>query len=334
MYCIRRATYKRDTSRGNMKVGIFILLITSICHAEAFENAAADVLKDEVRNHYSGAINKPQTRAGKLKQLGITKKKALAKAKSEARASSSGSTQVITNSNRTQVIIEADTPLASLWYPPPSNQDEWNTYFELESDKTGVKNALPSPDTQCVYLDFNQRAPYSVAIINILGEQVGKFGPFHGYHYSKVEQEAILDRLNRDYHLYNVYFTLEKPKEDDEPYTTIQFNANDFPGIEYAITTVVSPPEGLLEVYSVLLGLAPGVDYLNLIRDELVRVQGNLWSFLVEIDPTGSLFTKYSGIPYSLHALSMATINQSSNTASHEVRTYQYLLFGLFLVKS
>ncbi len=310
-----------------MKVGIFLFL-TTICLAN---NVAEGVLKDEVTSHYSIPINKPQ--AG-VKILKGPKKKALAKAKAaraKAKASSAGSAQVmdssilaqVTNSTVTQVIIEPDTPLASLWYPPPRDPEEWRAYFDTLSHESGVKNRLPSPDTQCVYLDFNQRAPYFVSILNTLGEQVGEFGPFHGYDYSKLEQEAILDRLSRDYHLYNVYFTLEKP-EDDEPYTTILFNANDFPGYEYAITTVVSPPDGTIEVVSVLFGLAPAIDYLNLIRDDLVRVQGNLWSFLVEIDPTGSLFTTYSGIqvagPAQLNdALSMAIINQSSNTASHEL---------------
>lgn len=327
---------------------LLLFLLPLFCHAELQQRKAsevADILNEEIKDFYAGQSGQARARTGRFKHLNMQKVKAHNKAKKFANTAQSnqlrGSPAAdAISSNETAdaaldilppLVIEPDTPLASLWYPPPSTKKGWKEYFETETedaDKYGVKNSLPSPETQCVYLDFNQKAPYTVDILNTVGDSVGKFGPFHGYYYTKYEKEAILDRLNRDYHLYNVYFTLDKPKHDKEPYTTIRFNANDFPNTECPIKTqVVNPlgaPPGLLRVASVLFGLAPGIDYLNLIRDDLVRVQANLWSFLVEIDPTGALFTLYTGIPVANKkkleaALSFVTINQSANTASHEL---------------
>lgn len=283
-----------------------------------------EVIKNQVRKFYRGRIGKD----GRPKQLNMEKVKEMARKRAFRETLAAGSNETI--DDRTQVppvLIEPDTPQASLWYPPPSSKKDWHEYFEKQSDKDGVKNDLPSPETQCVYLDFNEYASYSVDIVNYLGEKIGEFGPFHGYPYKPHERKEIMDRIKKDYHLYNVYFVTEKPDDDHEPYTTIRFNANDFPDNENAIVTVVRPPPappGLTRVFSVLFGQAEGIDYLNLIRDDLVRVQANLWSFLVEIDPSGNLFTLYTGIPVAnraqlMAALSRVTINQSANTASHEL---------------
>lgn len=282
-----------------------------------------------IKMFFAGRIGKD----GRPKKLNMAKVKELAKKKALAKEIMTSMTTPDANGtlpNVPAVIIEPDTTLARLWYPPPSTKQDWREFFHAESErgkKNGVRNELPSPETQYVYLDFDPYATYSVNIVNMEGEKIGEFGPFHGYQYREFEQELIVDRLRRDYHLYNVEFVTRKPKKEYGPYTTIKFNANDFPTGENAISTLVFPATGEVRLFSVLFGLAEGIDYLNLIRDDYVRVNGNVWSFLVELDPTGALFELYTGITLPvinrrqalMAALSRVTINQSANTASHEL---------------
>lgn len=186
----------------------------------------------------------------------------------------------------------------------------------------------PSSETQRIYLDFNNGVNYT-AIVN------GVFFELPAHVYTLEEQYEILERFKADYAEFNVEFTIdadmtsvESPDEMDEKimnggvplegeYSSVLFNQDVFP-IEIEVQG------GSIVGLSVLFGLAEGIDFLNVNRNDTALVNNNFWELLAFIDPSGELLSSTIGVPINGPAdvqkvVSQATVAQSANTGAHEL---------------
>ena len=159
-------------------------------------------------------------------------------------------------------------------------------------------------DTQVVYLDFAQSSPTFPA--TIFG---GVQANFVSHTYTAAERDAVQANLEAAYSGFNVSFTQDVPASGE--FSTLNFECGNASGqcIDFG--------------GGILFGRAQHIDIRNDIRDDSAFVDANLWEVLVQLDPSGNFFTAISGIPVVggdvQAALSIAIVNQASNTGAHEL---------------
>ncbi|UTW56518.1 hypothetical protein [Kordiimonas sp. SCSIO 12610] len=183
-------------------------------------------------------------------------------------------------------------------------------------------------DTQVVYLDFDS----SPATFNVLTSTGDVFFTFNAHEYTQEERDAVQAQIAADYAQFNFSFTQTQPTEGN--FTTLLMNCNTnnpaFPGPVGGACLNLSAAGGL----SILFGQAESIDFRNLDMADDAFVDGNLWEFLIQFDPDGSLFTAFSGIPLptevdeggntvvtaeGIEIVNAAIVNQVANTAAHEL---------------
>jgi len=162
----------------------------------------------------------------------------------------------------------------------------------------------PSTETQVVYLNFEQSSPVFTAI---LWEGIPM--QFTSHQYTQEERDAIQANIEADYKGFDYEFTQIKPQNGE--YSTLNFECqNDGqPCISF--------------VDGILFGRAQSIDIQNAIRDDVAFVDASFWEVLAQLDPSGDFFSRNSGIPIIdgdvQAALSIAIVNQASNTGAHEL---------------
>jgi hypothetical protein len=198
-----------------------------------------------------------------------------------------------------------------------------NGAVNSSSGSGGTKVAKRGP--QVVYLDFDA----SPATFNVLDANGDVFFTFNAHTYTQEERDAVQANLEQDYSDFNFTFTQTQPTEGD--FTTLLMNCNTedaaFPGPVGGACLNLSAAGGL----SILFGQAENIDFRNQDMADDAFVDGNLWEFLIQFDPDGSLFTAFSGVPVpvdpetglvteeGLAIVNQVTVNQVSNTAAHEL---------------
>lgn len=181
----------------------------------------------------------------------------------------------------------------------------------------GLGQGLNSP--QVVVLDFEIGDPtFSGALFGV---------PFTlpDHVYTEAEKQEIKSRIEADYAPFNFEFVFEPPAEGD--FVTLQFNSNDNPGNGTA---------GILPTGGILFGSAGEIDFGNDNRSITAINDANFWTALVFLDPffgfpPGGILELFSEIDVDTdgpgpdtgvsvdEALSIAIVNQSSNTGAHEL---------------
>ena len=157
---------------------------------------------------------------------------------------------------------------------------------------------------QLVFLDFDAQGPTFT-----LGGALGPFfGTFLSHAYTQEERNAVQARLESDYAAFNIDFTQVEP--DAGPYTTLSFGC----GVPNCMS--INASGGI----SILFGRADNIDNLNTVRSDNAFIDPNFWEFLAQFNP--GFFYALTGISPSgnLEAdVSIAVVNQSSNTGAHEL---------------
>jgi len=163
-------------------------------------------------------------------------------------------------------------------------------------------------DDQVVFLDFNAGGSPQFPVLRSDGSL---FGIFNDHLYTVSERDTIQARLEADYEEFDFRFTQDEPTSGD--FTTIRFGQNDFGNI------TVFPTGGV----SILFGRADNIDFRNINKSDGAFADPSFWEFLAQLDPSGGLFSAFSGIPATAATLSesvsMAVVNQSANTGAHEL---------------
>ncbi len=168
----------------------------------------------------------------------------------------------------------------------------------------GLGLGLGNNDTQVVYLNFEQSEETFPAIIS--GNTPWYFS---SHQFTQAERDAIQARVEADYEGFNISFTQQLPTSGD--FSTLNFEC------QSANRVCVNFSQGIL------FGRAQGIDIQNTNRNDVAFVNVDLWEVMAQLDPSGRLLTRYSGISVEngdvVAALSKAVINQASNTAAHEL---------------
>jgi hypothetical protein len=184
----------------------------------------------------------------------------------------------------------------------------------------GKKKKGKGDDDQVVFVDFNNRDTTFDVIIDFQDGTFGLFGTFVSHLYTTEEQAAIMGRLRADFEEYDFEFVDVQPTSGE--FTTLLFNDNDDPLNGPGITLVPAPGGGFF--LSIGFGLADNIDFRNSVRSDNAGVDANFWGFLAQLDPSGGLFSSFSGLPVDAEnplaeSLSTAVVNQTANTAAHEL---------------
>ncbi|MGB0496673.1 MAG: hypothetical protein ACPGJI_09970, partial [Kangiellaceae bacterium] len=164
----------------------------------------------------------------------------------------------------------------------------------------GVGREVP----QLVYLNFEQSSPTFQAVAFSGVPEV-----FVSHTYTQEERDAIQANIESAYTDFKIKFTQTEPTEGD--YSTLNFECQTASGI------CIDFGNGIL------FGRAQAIDLGNTNRNDSAFVDANLWEVTVQLDPTGGFFSRVSGIPVVdgdvQAALSVAIVNQASNTGAHEL---------------
>lgn len=167
-------------------------------------------------------------------------------------------------------------------------------------------------DPQVVYLAFGSADP----TFDVLNGGVFLFS-LPDYIYSQSDRDFIQDRLEADYAHYNYEFTQTQPSLGD--YSTLRIGDNDANPIDLA--------------GGILFGRADNIDFGNDDRTDSAFVDASFWQLLAEFDVNFGTqnLSNFLNLPGPLDASGIeqfrqiAVVNQSANTASHELGHIQGL---------
>ncbi len=200
------------------------------------------------------------------------------------------------------------------------------------TSRNGVVGArVARRGTQVIYLDFTPGP--AVETLNNADGTV--FFAFNSHNYTQEERDTIQANLEQDYAEFNFSFTQSEPTEGE--FTSLLMRCNlfdtdpDFPiPTDRTACLQLSAAGGL----STLFGQAEDIDFRNQNMSDNAFVDGNVWEFLIQFDPDGSLFTAFSGVPLptevdeagntvvtaeAIEIVNQIVVNQVSNTAAHEL---------------
>lgn len=176
---------------------------------------------------------------------------------------------------------------------------------------------------QLVYLDFDAGGEPTFPVCFTNGTL---FGIFSDYVYSQDERDTIQARMEADYKLFNYSFTQTEPSVGE--FSTVRFGENDTPLDCSAPSNIRLTPTGGI---SILFGRADNIDFRNQSKTDAAFADASVWQFFATLDAvfgTNNL-ENFSGIPVEPgnvgEALSLAIVNQSSNTGAHELGHIQGL---------
>jgi len=186
------------------------------------------------------------------------------------------------------------------------SDDEDSDDEDSDDEDSDDEDAKASTGIQTVYLEFPNN-PQFVATL---------FAPglFNSYIFTDADQEYLLQRLQNDFSLYNIQFTLKKPQSCD--FSTLTFGAPQVGG--RSLMTITR--EG------VLFGRAEQIDFGNRHHNDNAWVDSNFWTWILQfpffrdkektfIDNSGQDDTT---IPIQ-ERLKAATLNQAANIGAHEL---------------
>ncbi|MCR9077821.1 MAG: zinc-dependent metalloprotease [Hyphomonadaceae bacterium] len=191
-----------------------------------------------------------------------------------------------------------------------ANAASSNTGTNGRGLKQGQQNNAP----QVVYLRFGSASPFFNVFVN--GVPFAG-GIFPDYIYSQSDRDFIQQRLEDDYAAYNYEFTQTEPGSGD--YTTLRIGDNDANPIDLA--------------GGILFGRADNIDFGNDSRNDGAFVDASFWQLLAELDANFGTqnLAGFLGLGAPLDAAGIETfrriavVNQSANTASHELGHIQGL---------
>ncbi|WP_196140205.1 hypothetical protein [Aliikangiella sp. G2MR2-5] len=179
-----------------------------------------------------------------------------------------------------------------------------NSSGEKSKKGQGLGLGQGNNDTQIVYLNFEQSEATFPAIVS--GSTPWYF---NSHQYTQSEKDEIQARIAADYEGFNISFTQEKPASGD--FSTLNFEC------QTNSRVCVNFSGGIL------FGLAQGIDIQNTNRNDSAFVDAGLWEVMAQLDPSGNLLSRYSGIAIEngdvQAALSKAVVNQAANTGAHEL---------------
>lgn len=178
-------------------------------------------------------------------------------------------------------------------------------------------------DKQVVFLDFDAGGLPTFPVCFTTG---AVFGIFNDYVYSQEERDIIEDRIAADYGKFNYKFTQVEPSVGE--YSTLLIGLNDAPlDCSQGSNIQLTPAGGL----SILFGQAENIDFRNQSKTDAAFTDASLWAFLAQFDALAGTnnLGALSGIPTTpdtiAEVLSLATVNQTSNTSAHELGHIQGL---------
>jgi hypothetical protein len=170
---------------------------------------------------------------------------------------------------------------------------------------------------QVVYLDFDAGGP-TFTVFNADGTPFGA-GAFESFDYTPEIRDQIQASLEADYAEFNFEFTQELPEAGE--FTTLTFTCQ-------AAAAAPIPANNCITVtaaggVSILFGQAEGIDFRNLNMSDNAFLQGDFWTFLGQLDPSGGILSAFTGVnvtPDNLDAaVTSFTVTQAANTAAHEL---------------
>lgn len=184
-----------------------------------------------------------------------------------------------------------------------------NSATFIDQGFSATTNETETVAPQIVFLNFdaggNPTFPVLIQGSSLISDT------YNDHIYTPEERDEIQQLIEDDYADFNFVFTQEEPLSG--PFTTIRINENDRGNISINLFT---------GAISILFGRAESIDFLNLNKSDGAFVDASLWEFLAQSDPTGRDFTNFSGIPITTtlqDAVSIAIVNQTANTAAHEL---------------
>ncbi|MEM8799831.1 MAG: PEP-CTERM sorting domain-containing protein [Pseudomonadota bacterium] len=205
-------------------------------------------------------------------------------------------------------------------------------FYNLEAPLSGPSAVVgpASGATQVVFLDFaSATGSVTAALDPTLTANGADSYTYEEFDYLNTfvsegvtAADVIQTRLEEDYSQFNFEFTQVAPVEGD--FATLFFNASSAtdpvdsgPGIEFT-------PDG--GISSILFGIASSIDFRNLSLNDTGAVDGNLWQVLADPDflavsgfPPEVFELNTNGTEPTLENIIAVTINQTANTASHEL---------------
>ena len=125
--------------------------------------------------------------------------------------------------------------------------------------------------------------------------------------------EAISERKQRG-EWRSAIDTLLRTTSTREQVVFLDFN-NDNEDPTTGPRIILTPQPGGGFAISIGFGLAENIDFRNRYRSDSVGIGANFWEFAFALE----IFPENVGLPATPRGLSRAIINQSSNTASHEL---------------
>ena len=178
-------------------------------------------------------------------------------------------------------------------------------------------------EKQTVFLDFDAGGLPTFPVCFTNG---AVFGVFNDYVYSQEERDAIQSRIAADYAKFDYKFTQTEPSVGE--YSTLLIGLNDAPlDCSQGSNIQLTPTGGL----SILFGRAENIDFRNQSKTDAAFADASLWAFLAQFDALAGTnnLGNLSGIPTTpetrAEVLSLAVLNQTSNTGAHELGHIQGL---------
>ena len=173
-----------------------------------------------------------------------------------------------------------------------------------KSSGQGLAIGQGNNDTQVVYLNFEQSSPTFPAIVSGNTPFL-----FMSHVYTQEERDTIEQLIAADYQGFNVSFTQQMPSSGD--FSTINFECQTSNNICVNFSS------------GILFGRAQSIDIGNVDRNDSAFADVGLWEVLAQLDPTGGLLERFSGVEIEngdvTAALSTAIVNQAANTGAHEL---------------
>ncbi len=188
----------------------------------------------------------------------------------------------------------------------------------IETGGFGLTNAITGGNTarQTVWLNFNNpNDTFGVAIVRGRGDnqRTIRIDQYDAHVFTTAERNAIQNNIEEEYSDFNFNFTQTRPRSGQ--FSTLNFFC-DFPEpcIDYDDSNGGIP--------SILFGRAQGIDVLNNTRNDSAFVDPNFWEFVVQ-ELGIPQFAAFTGLPANnaniTQQLSVAVVNQASNTGAHEL---------------
>ncbi len=208
-------------------------------------------------------------------------------------------------SDRRELTLEQfESMLSDAAYGSSSSKQSAVTKTNSKQKGQGLGQGQKNTDTQIVYLNFEQSSPFFQAVVS--GSTPWTF---LSHQYTEEERNAIQENLEQDYQGFDIQFTQQIPASGE--YSTLNFECQTANGICINFSG------------GILFGRAQSIDIGNAVRDDVAFVDAGLWEVLAQLDPSGSLLSRFSGIEIEngdvQAALSKAIVNQASNTGAHEL---------------